>query len=299
VLAALGRGTMADVRLLNQGLEFVGNGIISGAELAGHLVKVGWQDWLRQTMREAPHEFHTPEPEKKPAPTEPIRDVLTVLHAGIGTGEDKSKRPAPPKPKPAMTHVTVERHGEPKRAPASYAVPEYTPEMEATYKARGFTFVGGPDIDLTKPEKSRFADIDLRSEEDKAAEAKQRAEEEASVKRRQYRPPAGTEPFVVEDTGRAGSRVSPRIERQDTGEDETPRPRARPQRRQRRDDSDDSYWDPNRIQRAFGGLIPARVSNGEYRMGASAVGRLGGGEPCGRGIGYRAAEPNGRATERT
>ena len=170
---------------------------------------------------------------------EPIRDILTALHAGIGTGEDRSKQ-APPPPKPKMAHVTVERHetiGERsfKRPDASYNVPVESDadqqEIDRRETERGFTYDGGAVIDARDEADKRaslrkmFADAahaEAMIKESGAAardfnfsmkeEGVGKYEHTAapSVPRAAPRPPVPSgEPFVDEETGRPGSKFDP------------------------------------------------------------------------------------------
>jgi hypothetical protein len=241
---------------------------------------------------------------------EPIRDIVTTLHAGIGTGEDKSKPHLQQASAPPLARVQVQRGHD---APTTSSVPVFDEESERRERERGFTYQGGPNIDLTKPETSRFPDIDLRSAEDRAPPPVA-APAPAPRAPAQFHVPRG-EPFVDQETGRPGSRATSRQQTQATGQGRT----------EPRDDYQ-AYSNPDQIYavgglvRVFadggpstvtapteaagfvlpsflkheaapgssstsvtlgagsyaeGGLVPARVSHGEYRMSAAAVGRYG------------------------
>jgi hypothetical protein len=126
-----------------------------------------------------------PPPEAGPVPTDPgIKAQLDAMYrrshplkaaaaAEVLAGPIGQERTYPvaregaAPPAAATAKVEVQRHGEADAEPETFVVPKAAPDLEAIEKARGFTLIGGPVIDLSKLEKTRFAEIDLRDEETK------------------------------------------------------------------------------------------------------------------------------------
>jgi hypothetical protein len=296
LLSEFARGTKMDVQTILRGGATLDRWTLAGLSGAGGLIGRAWHNWLAETMKEAPHAFAVPPPkeaaprerEAGPVPTDTgIRAALDAIYrrsrarapaaptAEVLAGPIGQERPfavpreGPAPTAPKMAKVEVERHGEEAPAPESVAVPAYTPEIEAREKARGFTLVGGPDIDLTKHEKFRFADIDLRSDEDKAVERSGRTWQDlqdvriaarrqpqpdqriARLARQQERRGQDRERFP-DLVGDGGTRAAPTRRRRRRGDEDEPSPHF-----------------------AMGGLVPALVSNGEYLMSGGAVASYG------------------------